>query len=73
MIIVPAETGQPMEDSDFTGCFVIFGDFSGKNVTTKERILNEALTLFAENGYDGTSMEQIATKVGIKAPSLYKQ
>ena len=41
-------------------------------MTTKERILNEALTLFAENGYDGTSMEQIATKVGIKAPSLYK-
>jgi AcrR family transcriptional regulator len=41
-------------------------------VTTKERILNEALSLFAENGYDGTSMEQIATKVGIKAPSLYK-
>ena len=29
MIIVPAETGQPMEASDFTGCFVIFGDFSG--------------------------------------------
>ncbi|WP_196808613.1 TetR/AcrR family transcriptional regulator [Butyrivibrio sp. AC2005] len=24
------------------------------------------------NGYDGTSVEQIATVVGIKAPSLYK-
>lgn len=41
-------------------------------MTTKERILEEALTLFAENGYDGTSVEQIAEKVGIKAPSLYK-
>ncbi len=41
-------------------------------MSTKERILDTALTLFAKNGYDGTSMEQIATLVGIKAPSLYK-
>lgn len=40
-------------------------------MTTKDRILDETLTLFAENGYDGTSVEQIAEKVGIKAPSLY--
>ena len=39
---------------------------------TKEKILNAALSLFAENGYDGTSVEQIAELVGIKAPSLYK-
>lgn len=41
-------------------------------MTTRDRILNEALTLFSENGYDGTGVEQIAEKVGIKAPSLYK-
>ena len=41
-------------------------------MSTKERILDAALTLFAENGYDGTSVEQIARFVGIKAPSLYK-
>ena len=41
-------------------------------MSTKERILEEALTLFAENGYDGTSVEEIAKHVGIKAPSLYK-
>ena len=41
-------------------------------MTTKERILDVALTLFAENGYDGTGVEQIAEKVGVKAPSLYK-
>lgn len=41
-------------------------------MSTKGRILDEALTLFSENGYDGTSVEQIAEKVGIKAPSLYK-
>ena len=41
-------------------------------MSTKERILDEALMLFSENGYDGTSVEQIAEKVGIRAPSLYK-
>ncbi len=41
-------------------------------MTTKDKILDEALTLFAKNGYDGTGVEQIAEKVGIKAPSLYK-
>ena len=41
-------------------------------MSTKEKILDAALTLFAENGYDGTSVEQIANIVGIKAPSIYK-
>ena len=41
-------------------------------MSTKEKILETALTLFAEKGFNGTSMEQIAQNVGIKAPSLYK-
>ena len=41
-------------------------------MSTKEKILDAALALFAENGYNGTSVEQIAGIVGIKAPSLYK-
>lgn len=41
-------------------------------MSTKERILEEALTLFAENGYDGTGVDLIAERVGIKGPSLYK-
>lgn len=41
-------------------------------MTTKEKILEAALALFAENGFNGTSVEDIASAVGIKAPSLYK-
>ena len=39
---------------------------------TKERITEEALKLFAEHGYKGTSVKQIADAVGIKDASLYK-
>ena len=41
-------------------------------MSTKERILEEALTLFAEKGYDGTGVDLIAERVGIKGPSLYR-
>ena len=40
-------------------------------MTTKERITEEALTLFAEKGYKGTSVKNIADAVGIKDASLY--
>ncbi len=39
---------------------------------TKQQILLEALKLFAKDGYEAVSVEQIAAAVGIKAPSLYK-
>ena len=39
---------------------------------TKQRILDEALTLFSEKGYANVFVADIAEKVGIKAPSLYK-
>lgn len=41
-------------------------------MNTKERILDEALTLFSEKGYSNVFVAQIAEAVGIKAPSLYK-
>lgn len=41
-------------------------------MTTKDRILEEALELFAERGYDGTGVDLIAERVGIKGPSLYR-
>ena len=39
---------------------------------TKERILESALELFAQNGYYGTSMSDIAGRVGITKAALYK-
>mgnify|MGYP002715502800 CR=1 FL=1 len=41
-------------------------------MTTKQRILNEALTLFSKKGYSAVYVGEIAEAVGIKAPSLYK-
>jgi AcrR family transcriptional regulator len=38
---------------------------------TRDKIKKIALTLFADNGYDATSMEKIASGVGVKKSSLY--
>jgi len=38
---------------------------------TRQTIINHALTLFSEKGYEGVSMRDIAKSIGIKAPSLY--
>lgn len=37
---------------------------------TRERVLQTAQMLFAERGYRGTSLRDIARRIGIKAPSL---
>ncbi|HXW84822.1 MAG TPA: helix-turn-helix domain-containing protein, partial [Candidatus Binataceae bacterium] len=37
---------------------------------TRERVLQVARALFAERGYRGTSLRDIARRIGIKAPSL---
>lgn len=42
-----------------------------KQDDTKKMILDEALRLFSEYGYESVGMGQIAEAVGIKAPSLY--
>jgi len=37
----------------------------------RERILKEAVRLFAKNGFEGTSVQTVADAVGIKVPSLF--
>lgn len=39
---------------------------------TRQAILDEALTLFSVNGFEGVSVKAIANAVGIKDSSLYK-
>jgi AcrR family transcriptional regulator len=41
-------------------------------ITTKEKILSEALSLFAVKGYSAVYVGEIADAVGIKTSSLYK-
>jgi AcrR family transcriptional regulator len=38
---------------------------------TSEAVLDAALTLFAQRGYHGTALSQIAETLGIRTPSLY--
>ena len=40
-------------------------------LSTRERILGEALSLFAQSGYGGASMRELARRVGIRESSLY--
>lgn len=43
-----------------------------EKIPTKDRILDSALNLFSERGYDGVGVDLIAEEAGIKGPSLYK-
>ena len=42
-----------------------------RTTDTKERLILAAMDLFSTKGYEGTSVEEIAKAVGIKAPSIY--
>ena len=43
----------------------------GTEPSTAERLRHVALELFAQRGYSGTSLAQIAQRLGIRKPSLY--
>ena len=40
-------------------------------ISTRARLREAAFALFAEKGYDGASMSQLAERVGLAKPSLY--
>lgn len=40
--------------------------------STKNRILDEALIMFAENGYKGTNLRDLAARLGLSKSALYK-
>lgn len=42
-----------------------------KTESIKANIISEAATLFSEQGYERTSMREIATRVGISKPAIY--
>jgi AcrR family transcriptional regulator len=42
-----------------------------ETVSTRERILDVALDLFTEKGYDSTSLREIAERVGVTKAALY--
>lgn len=41
-------------------------------LTTKEKLIHAALTLFSEKGYDATSVDEIAESIGMTGPVIYK-
>ncbi|MBR0750626.1 TetR/AcrR family transcriptional regulator [Bradyrhizobium jicamae] len=48
-----------------------FSAAEAAGLSTRERILAEALGLFAQSGYGGASMRELARRVGIRESSLY--
>jgi len=47
------------------------GDGGQASGSTREKILDVALDLFTDQGFDGTSMREIAGRLGITKPSIY--
>jgi AcrR family transcriptional regulator len=44
---------------------------TGRDPLTSRSVLDAALTLFAERGYHGTALSEIAGALGVRTPSLY--
>lgn len=50
---------------------VVFARSRRRGPATAERILAAGEALFAERGYHGTTLRDVATRVGLRIPSLY--
>ena len=63
----------PEEDADLSSptLSVVAEGSDAERPTRRDQIKEAALFLFAERGYQGTSMEAIARRVGVRASSLY--
>jgi AcrR family transcriptional regulator len=44
---------------------------AGRPAVSTEAVIDAALTVFAERGYHGTALSQVAHALGIRTPSLY--
>lgn len=44
---------------------------SGDDLATRNRLLVAAVKLFADRGYEASSMRELAAEVGVKAPAIY--
>ncbi|HYB89156.1 MAG TPA: TetR/AcrR family transcriptional regulator [Streptosporangiaceae bacterium] len=64
----PAAASAPARD-DQPGRGQPSGDQDG--ASTRERILDVALDLFTDQGFDGTSMREIAERLHISKPAIY--
>jgi AcrR family transcriptional regulator len=68
----PAELASEHRDRVLASGLPLDGPSTGDvPETTKSRILDEAITLFAERGFDACTMRDLAAVVGIKAPAIY--
>jgi AcrR family transcriptional regulator len=47
------------------------GNGGQARASTRDKILDVALDLFTDQGFDGTSMREIAARLGITKPSIY--
>ncbi len=56
---------EKVQDGEFDG------DEAPETASTRERILNVALELFTEKGYDGASLREIAESLGVTKAAIY--
>lgn len=59
---------KPLESSDSS---TAAGPGDSRAASTADRLAQIALELFAERGYAGTSLAEIAKRLGIRKPSIY--